>query len=197
MSRSEIVFQLVCYMLPSIAFFASAWYFTNKWNDFQRDKLKAQNALAKQMQPAAQGNASPAAVNENKRTFFPLQVDATQRLVLFLERIAPNNMVMRLNNPGLPARAFQQLLLENIRSEYEHNLAQQIFVSPEAWNMIRSSKEELVKIINIAAQQLPPTATCLDLSRGIFEITAQLKSQPTERAINYLKAELNQVIQQG
>src|SRR5688500_11835907 len=129
MSRSEIVFQLVCYMLPSIAFFASAWYFTNKWNDFQRDKLKAQNALNKLAQTSANagGSANVAVVNENKRAFFPLQVDATQRIVLFLERIAPNNLVMRLNNPGLPSRAFQQLLLDNIRQEYEHNLAQQIF----------------------------------------------------------------------
>ena len=193
MSRSEIVFQLVCYMLPSIAFFASAYYFTNQWSEFQRDKLKSQNAIAK-----AQLSGSPAAVtavNENKKLFFPMQVDAVQRIVLFLERIAPNNMIMRLNNPGLPARAFQQILLENIRNEYEHNLAQQIFVSPDAWQLVKSSKEELVKIINMAASNLPSTATCLDLSRAIFEITAQLKNQPTDRAILFVKAELNKVIE--
>jgi hypothetical protein len=98
---------------------------------------------------------------------------------------------MRLNNPGLPARAFQQTLLENIRNEFEHNLAQQIFISADAWNLVRNSKEEVVKMINMAATKLEPTALATDLSRGIFEITAQLDHQPTDQAIAFLKAELN------
>jgi len=180
-------------MLPAIAFFASAYFFTNKWSESQRDKLKAQNAL--NLVAAKQQTTSPAVVNDNKRLFFPMQVDAVQRIVLFLERIAPNNMIMRLNNPGLPARAFQQLLLENIRNEYEHNLAQQIFVSPDAWHLVKTSKDELAKIINMAATHLTATATCNDLSRAIFEITAQLNNQPTDRAIMFLKAELNKIVQ--
>lgn len=190
MSRSEIIFQLVCYMLPSLAFFAAAYFFTIKWNDLQRDKMKAQNALAvKQQNVAAQPQ-----VNENKKMFFPMQVDAYQRIVLFLERISPNNLVMRLNNPALPARVFQQLLLDNIRNEYEHNLAQQIFVSQDAWHLAKNSKDETVKIINMAATKMGPTSMCLDLAKTIFEITAQLNNQPTDRAIMYLKAELNQVV---
>jgi hypothetical protein len=190
MTRSEIVFQLICFMLPSIAFFASAYFFTLRWNDIQRDKLKAQSALALKQQTV---NQQPA-INENKKLFFPMQVDAYQRIVLFLERIAPNNIIMRLNNPALPARVFQQLLLDNIRSEYEHNLAQQIFVSQDAWHLAKSSKDDTVKIINMAATNLPPTATCLDLSRAVFEITAQLNNQPTDRAIMYLKAELSKLV---
>lgn len=99
---------------------------------------------------------------------------------------------MRLNNPGLPARAFQQKLLENIRQEYEHNLAQQIFISSDAWSKVQASKEEVLKIINMAATKLEGTALANDLSKGIFEITAQLKSQPTDQAIAFLKDELNQ-----
>lgn len=190
MSRSEIIFQLVCFMLPSVAFFASAYFFTLKWNEIQRDKLKAQNALALKQQTVV----SQPVINENKKLYFPMQVDAYQRIVLFLERIAPNNIIMRLNNPALPARVFQQLLLDNIRNEYEHNLAQQIFVSQDAWHLAKSSKDDTVKIINMAATNLPPTATCLDLSRAVFEITAQLNNQPTDRAILYLKAELNKIV---
>lgn len=191
MTKTEIAFQLICFMLPSISFFAAAYFFTMKWNDLQRDKLKAQNALALKQQNAGQ---SQPLINENKRLFFPMQVDAYQRIVLFLERIAPNNIVMRLNNPALPARAFQQVLLDNIRQEYEHNLAQQIFVSQDAWYLARSSKDETVKIINMAASRLSSTATCIDLSKAILEITAQLTNQPTDRAIQFLKAELNKTI---
>lgn len=191
MTRSEVVLDLVCYVVPSISFFAAAYFFTSKWDEVQREKIKSQKALAMKQDPIAN---QPAA-NENKKLYFPMQVDAYQRIVLFLERISPNNMVMRLHNQALPARVFQQVLLDNIRSEYEHNLAQQIFVSQDAWHLAKSSKDETIKIINMAATNLGPTAMCLDLSRAIFEITAQLNNQPTERAILFLKGELNKVVQ--
>ena len=190
MTRSEVVLDLVCYVVPSIAVFASVYIFTNKWDEIQREKLKTQRALSGKQDSVA----SQPVVNENKKLYFPMQVDAYQRIVLFLERISPNNMVMRLNNPALPARVFQQILLDNIRNEYEHNLAQQIFISQDAWHLAKTSKDETIKIINMAATNLGPTAMCLDLSRAIFEITAQLNNQPTDRAIMYLKGELNKIV---
>jgi len=190
MTRSEVVLDLVCFVVPSIAFFASAYLVISKWDEIQREKLKTQRAIATRQESGA---AAPA-VNENKKLFFPMQVDAYQRIVLFLERISPNNLIMRLNNPALPARVFQQMLLDNIRNEYEHNLAQQIFVSADAWHLAKNSKDETIKIINMAATNLGPTAMCLDLSRAIFEITAQLNNQPTDRAVIYLKAELSKLV---
>ena len=94
----------------------------------------------------------------------------------------------------MPARAFQEPLLDTVRQEFEHNLAQQIFISPEAWNMVRNSKEEVVKIINMSATKLEATALANDLCQGVFEITSTLESQPTEKAITFLKAELNRLV---
>lgn len=196
MSRSEIIFQLVCFMLPSIAFFASAYIFVQKWGEVQKEKSKI-DAAAIQQGKTSSGGVAVSVSGENKKVFFPMQVEAYQRIVLFLERIAPNNIIMRLNNPALPGRAFQQVLLDSIRNEYEHNLAQQIFISTEAWELVKNSKEDVIKIVNMAASKLPATATCIDLSRGVFEITAQLKNQPTDRAILYLKAELENLVAQG
>ncbi|MBK7130734.1 MAG: hypothetical protein IPM74_08655 [Crocinitomicaceae bacterium] len=193
MTRSEIVFQLVCFMLPSLALFGSVYLIMQKWTEIQREKLRLQKI------PQAKNGAAPQLTNaakiSNKESILPMQVDAYQRIVLFLERISPNNLIMRLTNPVLPARVFQQQLLDNIRQEYEHNLAQQIFVSAEAWNLAKTSKDETVKIINMAATNLPPTAMCLDLCRAILEISAQLHNQPTERAVLYLKAEFDRLLQ--
>lgn len=187
MSKSELLLNLAFYVVPAISFFGAAYYFTNKWFDIQKDKLKIESNKIQQ-----QVTTPIAPVKESaNRHFLPMQVDAYQRLVLFLERIAPNNMVMRLNNPGLPAAVFQAKLLETVREEFEHNLAQQIFVSPDAWNLTKNSKEEVSKIINMASTNLPPTAMATDLARAIFEITAQLEIQPTDRAIGILKDELN------
>jgi hypothetical protein len=179
------IFKIIAYTLPAIIFFAAVYYFINKWGAIQSDKNKVLLATNK---------VAPVKEESFKKHFFPLQVDAVQRMVLFLERIAPNNLVMRLNKPTLPARAMQHELLQNIRQEYEHNLAQQIFISEEAWSRVQSSKEEVLKIINMAATKLEDDANGNDLSKSIFEITAQLKSQPTESAISFLKKELNNSI---
>lgn len=184
MSKSELLIQVVIYMGPAIAVFAAVYFFTTKWYEIQKDKLKVQSIELSR--PVAE--QKKAGMNKD---FLPMQVDAYQRLVLFLERIAPNNMIMRLNNPGLPAGAFQAKLIETIRQEYEHNLAQQIFVSKDAWKLTKNTKEEVLKIINMAATKMPPTAMANDLCRGIFEITAQLERQPTEGSISFLKEELN------
>lgn len=181
MTTTELVLQLSKYVIPAIVFFGCVFYFTNRWFEIQstKNKIKAQD-LKKEEEKS----------NGLKKHFFPLQVDAAQRLVLFLERISPNNMVMRLFNPALPAKAFQQQLLENIRSEFEHNLAQQIFISSEVWKQIVKSKEEVIQIINIASTELDGTALAGDLSQNIFKITAQLKTQPTEIAIELIKLEI-------
>lgn len=182
MTTIDIIFQCLLYMLPSLALFLAVWYFTNRWAEVQTQKHKLE---------AINKPESEKKLSEIRKHFFPLQVDAYQRMVLFLERIAPNNLVMRLNNPGLPARAFQTQLLETIRNEYEHNLAQQIFISPEAWQQVQNSKEEVIKVINMAATHLDATSLANDLSKSIFEITAQMDYQPTDRAIAMIKAELN------
>lgn len=187
MSRGEILLQFGIYIVPAIAVFAAVYYFTNKWFEIQKDRVKLESAKTQQ---SIQGETK----EDLRKHFIPMQVDAYQRLVLFLERIAPNNMVMRLNNPGLPAGAFQAKLLDTIRQEYEHNLAQQIFVSPEAWRTTKNSKEEVLKIINMAATKMQPTSMATDLARSIFEITAQLESQPTDLAIAMLKDELNKKV---
>lgn len=185
---TELLLQCIIYIFPALILFGCVYYITNKWVEIQREKNKIALVQTKQ-QPAQTGTDLGL-----RKHFFPLQVDAYQRMVLFLERIAPNNMIMRLNNPGMPARGFQQKLLENIRQEYEHNLAQQIFISAEAWKMVQASKEETLKIINMAATQLNETSMANDLSKSIFEITAQLENQPTEKAIDFLKKELNKLV---
>ncbi len=181
MSNTALLIEFSKYLVPSLLGFGAFYYFTNRWYDIQSQKLKLR-AIA-QNQPAGIDHS-------NAKTFLPLQIDAVQRLVLFLERISPTNLVIRLVNPGLPAKAFQQKLLENIRTEFEHNLAQQVYISSEAWEIVKNSKEEVVKIINMSATKLEPTALASDLGQHIFEIAAQLKKQPTEIAIETLKNEL-------
>ena len=95
-------------------------------------------------------------------TILPNRLQAYERMCLFLERISPPNMLLRLNNPGYSARDFHKLLLDELRNEYNHNVSQQIYMSEDVWNMVRNAKEDLTILINEASSTMGPEATSID-----------------------------------
>lgn len=125
-------------------------------------------------------------------TILPNRLQAYERMCLFLERISPPNLLLRLNNPGYSAREFHKILLDEIRNEYNHNVAQQIYMSEEVWNMIRNAKEDLTILINEASSQMEAESTSLDLSRKIFELSLEKKVEPINHALSELKKEIQQ-----
>ena len=87
-------------------------------------------------------------IDEHKETLkvvTPIRLQAYERMALFLERISPNSLVLRVFRPGMDTSALQAAMTKTIRDEWEHNLSQQIYISSEAWNRIREAKEEMIK----------------------------------------------------
>jgi hypothetical protein len=110
---------------------------------------------------------------ENTIASTPLKLQAYERLILLADRIAVPNLISRCNQPGLDVREMQNLLVQTIRQEFDHNITQQIYVSPEAWDAIRNLKEQNLLIINQVASYLPPTATGQDLNKSLLEMVMQ------------------------
>ncbi|MCE2711819.1 MAG: hypothetical protein LW688_04690 [Cryomorphaceae bacterium] len=171
----DILLQIALIIIPSGAVMLTAIYFLRRESSKEVFNMKAE--LKKQRQ----------------EYFLPSRVEAYQRAILLMERIHPNSLVMRLHNPGLPAKALQADFLKAIREEYDHNVAQQLFISPQGWQMVKNSKEETIKIINIAGNQMLATSTGMDLSAKIFEIVAEVGQLPTEITVDYLKTELQEL----
>jgi hypothetical protein len=171
----EIVLQLALIIIPAGAVLLTTIYFLRRESSKEIQSMKIE-------------------LKKSRQDFFlPSRVEAYQRAVLLMERIHPNSLVMRLHNPGLPARALQAKFLDSIREEYDHNVAQQLFISPQVWQMVKNSKEETIKIINIAGNQMDVTSTGMDLSAKIFEIVAEIGQLPTEITVEYLKKELQEL----
>ena len=63
----------------------------------------------------------------------------------------------------MPSREFHQLLLSEIRNEYNHNVSQQVYISEEVWVLIKNAKEDLIVSINDAASEMTLESTSLDL----------------------------------
>ncbi len=126
-------------------------------------------------------------------TILPARLQAYERMALFLERISPQNLLIRLNNPGYSARDFQKILLDEIRSEYNHNVSQQVYMSEEVWNQVKNAKEDLIILINEAASRIAIESTSIDLSKKIFEMVMDKKVDPIGHALTELKKEIQQV----
>ena len=124
----------------------------------------------------------------NQNITGPMRVQAYERMILFLERISPDNMVIRLHQPDMNGPQLHGELLRALRSEYEHNLSQQVYMSIGAWQIIKTAKEETAKLVNITADS-HPSATGLELGQAIINNASKLKKLPTEVAIEYLKKE--------
>src|ERR1700728_689267 len=82
----------------------------------------------------------------------PLRLQAYERLVLFIERINPANMLIRLNATAYGAHELQGLIAEDIRAEYQHNVTQQIYVSGRAWAVLKHVKDDTLNIVNNAVK---------------------------------------------
>jgi hypothetical protein len=130
---------------------------------------------------------------KNTETVLPIRLQAYERMCLFLERISPNNLVLRLNDSGYTVREFQQVLLNDIRQEYNHNLSQQVYMSDESWNLTKKAMEEIVVVINTAAGNLDGEGSSLDLSKMIFEQMMGKNSDPVSAALTHMKDEIRQI----
>ena len=98
-----------------------------------------------------------------------LKLQAYERLMILVDRISLPNMITRLNDPSLTAKQMQSLLTQNIRSEFEYNITQQIYVSPEAWNALKNLKDQNILAVNQLAAVMPPNASAMDLNKMLLE----------------------------
>jgi len=131
--------------------------------------------------------------NSTVKVALPLRLQAYERLALFLERTAPNNLIRRLMDSSFNVVQFQHFLVSEIRSEFEHNLSQQIYMSDTAWDMVRKATEETVTVINAAGEELKDDAPCLELGKKIFEVIGTQAHDSNEMALKFLKNEIRDI----
>lgn len=131
---------------------------------------------------------------KNNELVLPIRFQAYERVCLFLERIAPHNLILSCNEPGMSAGQLKQQMLFNIREEFAHNMSQQVYMSDEAWKQVKDAMENIVSVINNSAQIVPSEAKAIDLAKVIVEVLMQLPKEPTEEALLFIKNEIRQVM---
>ncbi len=127
---------------------------------------------------------------ESRASLLPLRLQAHERLIIFVERINPANLLIRLHQQGIGIKELQNLIVNDVKSEFQHNIAQQLYVNSSSWNVIRKLKDDTIGMINNAVQGLPETATGVDLSKKVLQHMATIAENPYDLTIDHLKKDI-------
>lgn len=123
-----------------------------------------------------------------------LKLQAYERLTVFAERAALKNLVARTPSSGISVVQLQLSMLEALSSEYEYNVSQQIYVTPEMWKAITNLKEQHIFIINQIAATLVPQANGIDLSKRLLEYVSTTNAELSSVVLSALKFEAKKIL---
>ena len=147
----QTILTIIQTTVPALVVFATVYFLLKEYfrNEYQ---LRAQQIRREQ----ADGT-------------LPMKFTALERLSLMCERIQIPNMLMRVRNNEMDAKVLHMGLLITLQQEYEHNISQQVYTSPNLWEIIRFAKNETAATITYLYQSLPPEATGEDYANAIFK----------------------------
>ena len=132
---------------------------------------------------------------QSKEVALPLQLQAYERMTLYLERIAPNNLVLRLNaSDELKAVEMQQIMVDEIREEYNHNAAQQVYISEDGWNAVIQAKEEMIALINNVGESLENEAPAIEFAKTLFQAVINANDDVVTEKLKILKKEAQKLL---
>ncbi len=167
----EIVIEIIRWTLPALMVFLAVWIVLNKLQVIDKQRL-----LHQQQQ-------------KDSQILLPSRLRAHERMVLFLERISPEALVMRLQRPNLTVQELHSQMLREIRQEWNHNITQQLYISDTSWQLINNARENIIRIINTEAGKHRPGDPALKLSQTLLEEYTR-KNSPTKEAIDALKNDI-------
>jgi len=141
-------------------------------------------------------------VNEEKRRYFllrkekqnialPIRLQAYERLALFLERISLSKLLVRVKPTGKDVYNYQSKLIQSLEQEYEHNLAQQIYVTDAGWNAVVTAKNVITQIIRTTAAH-KDIETAEQLRETLIQKSMDMES-PTQAALSYIKNDVRKL----
>jgi hypothetical protein len=167
------ILELLLYALPALITGAVTYYFFKTHTE--NEENRRQHLLKKDLQKES----------------LPLRLQAYERLSLFLERISPNKLLLRVKPTSIDKDAYEALLVQSIQQEMEHNLTQQIYVSENCWNVISTAKSATIQLIRKA--NLSEKTDTADKLREVILTDMMDKHAPSDTALSILKEEVREL----
>lgn len=171
--NTDKILELAAYTLPALITGGTAFILLQKF--FNNEENKRRFELLK----------------ENQKQALPIRLQAYERLVLFLERINPVQLLLRVPGTGLDPQSYATLLVHSIQTEYEHNITQQIYVSEEAWSTVLKAKNGIIVLIR--NKSITEGITNANEMRQAILTELMESDSVSDIAIAFIKEELKKV----
>lgn len=168
------IFDILAFSLPTIITGLIAYYFFKEHT--KNEDGRRRYLLKKDLQ-----------VN-----ILPTRLQAYERMALFLERITPSKLLIRVAPTDSNKDIYEALLIQNIEQEFEHNLSQQIYISDKCWNIINAAKNATIQLIR-KASLLEKTDTANKLREVVLTEMMERRS-PSDAALSFLKEEVSEIL---
>lgn len=175
----ELVIELLKYILP-----AALVFLTMRWMQQQRLEERKLEAQAKWQEGIAKEQA-------------PSIFHAYERALLFLARLEPDQLLNRVPAGNQTAAQYARMLDMNIKEEFEHNLAQQLYILPDSWEKVSHTQIAVRGMVMQALQNLPEGSTSKDLHRLIWEAWTGQEQPMTLVAMLSLKRDTQTLLLRG
>ena len=162
--------ELLSYTLPAIITGFVAYYFFN---------LHTKNE---------EGRRRYLLNKDTQKDALPLRLQAFERMTLFLERINPGKLLIRISPNSEDKNDYVNLLILNIEQEFEHNLTQQIYMSDECWTVIVTAKNDTIQMIR--RTNMSDRVDTANKLREVIMNDLMDKQSPSAVALSYIKNEV-------
>ncbi|HMR16329.1 DUF7935 family protein [Mariniflexile maritimum] len=170
---TDRIIDLLLYAIPSVITGLIAYYFFKEHT--KNEDGRRRYLLKKDLQVNA----------------LPTRLQAYERMVLFLERIKPSKLLIRVAPIDSNKDNYEALLIQSIEQEFEHNLSQQIYISEKCWNIINAAKNATIQLIR-KASLLEKTDTANKLREVVLTEMMERRS-PSDAALSFIKDEVTDI----
>ncbi|KIA86795.1 hypothetical protein [Flavobacterium sp. AED] len=167
------IIELLSYTLPAVVTGVVAYYFFDLHT--KNEEGRRRYLLHKE----AQKNA------------LPLRLQAFERMTLYMERINPTKLLIRIAPLSQDKNEYENLIIAQIEQEFEHNLTQQIYMSDECWTIIVTAKNTTIQMIRKA--NMSDRVDSADKLREVLLNDLMEKQSPSNAALAYIKNEVGQL----
>ena len=173
MDTSKIL-EILAYTLPSLITGGVAY---SLFNSYFKDQRNTRSWLLQK---------------ENQKDALPLRLQAYERMALFLERINPTKLLIRITPNSSNKNDYENYIIAQIEQEFEHNLTQQIYLTDDCWTIILTAKNATIQMIR--KTNMSERVDTADKLREVILSDLMEKQSPSSAALSYLKNELNQFL---
>jgi hypothetical protein len=122
-----------------------------------------------------------------------LRFQAFERYTLLLERLSPESLIVRVQDPRMSIIESHAQLLKVIRHEFNHNIAMQIYISSKTYDKIKIAKEKLLMLVNSSLLKTNPKDPSIEFGKIIINDAAYEVNFYFTSAINAIRNELEEL----